>query len=463
MKNKGITLITLIVTIIILIILAGITIGMISGDNSIIKQAKNAKTQTNIAQEKEILQTASLAAIGKEEYGELNKDKVDNELDKMIGNDAYNSKDTKKGIKVTFTSSGRNYLIDKDGNVEIKEPVILPEGLQIGSIVTYEPTGSTYKWQGKYATTATITTTTDEGGNTIENTIYDTELDSRESGNARITSWKVFKIDEEEGEVQLVPATLPTNSSTTKVSLQGSPGYNNGVKLLNDACKELYSYTSKGITARNINIEDIESVMNQDILETEKARFTNTNISYSYLDNNNQVNTAFSKNKSYYPLIYEQEYKSVIDEEINTNGLKLSESPTNLIERNGIGIKSGKVGITTDVRATGSIQATNNIKPYQTYYNTSNKNTFREALGTEYADILAPYSNAFYWISSRCILVNSSSCIFRMFFIENSCLENYNLFESGGNSYINQYALLPVISLDSKLIILYEDNFKVNL
>ena len=42
-KNKGITLIALVVTIIILLILAGISIGMLSGNNSILKNARNSK------------------------------------------------------------------------------------------------------------------------------------------------------------------------------------------------------------------------------------------------------------------------------------------------------------------------------------------------------------------------------------------------------------------------------------
>lgn len=45
-KNEGITLIALIVTIIILIILAGISIGTLTGDNGIIKQAQTARTET---------------------------------------------------------------------------------------------------------------------------------------------------------------------------------------------------------------------------------------------------------------------------------------------------------------------------------------------------------------------------------------------------------------------------------
>lgn len=42
-KNKGITLIALIVTIIILIILAGISIKTLTGNNSLIKNARKSK------------------------------------------------------------------------------------------------------------------------------------------------------------------------------------------------------------------------------------------------------------------------------------------------------------------------------------------------------------------------------------------------------------------------------------
>lgn len=42
-KDNGITLIALVVTIIILLILAGITIGMVAGENGLIQRAKDAK------------------------------------------------------------------------------------------------------------------------------------------------------------------------------------------------------------------------------------------------------------------------------------------------------------------------------------------------------------------------------------------------------------------------------------
>lgn len=53
MKNKGITLIALVVTIIILLILAGVTIATLMGDNGILTKANDAKRETEIAEVKE--------------------------------------------------------------------------------------------------------------------------------------------------------------------------------------------------------------------------------------------------------------------------------------------------------------------------------------------------------------------------------------------------------------------------
>ena len=43
-KNKGITLIALVITIIVLLILAGVTIATMTGDNGILTQANKTKT-----------------------------------------------------------------------------------------------------------------------------------------------------------------------------------------------------------------------------------------------------------------------------------------------------------------------------------------------------------------------------------------------------------------------------------
>ena len=52
-RNKGITLIALVVTIIVILILAGISIAMLTGQNGILNRAAEAKEKTGVAQEDE--------------------------------------------------------------------------------------------------------------------------------------------------------------------------------------------------------------------------------------------------------------------------------------------------------------------------------------------------------------------------------------------------------------------------
>ena len=66
-EERGITLIALVITIIVLLILSAISISMLTGDNSIIKNAIFAKENTKIAEEKEIIEKATIQAMGKKQ------------------------------------------------------------------------------------------------------------------------------------------------------------------------------------------------------------------------------------------------------------------------------------------------------------------------------------------------------------------------------------------------------------
>ncbi|MFR5189942.1 MAG: hypothetical protein ACLTEH_01545, partial [Clostridia bacterium] len=60
MKQRGITLIALVITIIVLIILAGVAINTLVGENGIITQAQRAKNETAEGQKEEAGGLASL-------------------------------------------------------------------------------------------------------------------------------------------------------------------------------------------------------------------------------------------------------------------------------------------------------------------------------------------------------------------------------------------------------------------
>ena len=61
-KNSGITLVALVVTIIVLIILAGVSIGLLLGENGIITKAREAKNIQELAEIKEKLGLDIIAA-----------------------------------------------------------------------------------------------------------------------------------------------------------------------------------------------------------------------------------------------------------------------------------------------------------------------------------------------------------------------------------------------------------------
>jgi len=97
-KNKGITLIALVVTIVVLLILAGTSIAMLSGENGIITKAQSAKEQTLIAQYKE--QIDVIKADIRIEYN--------NEITLEILKNAFDNEEQKDWVKKT------ELIVDKE-------------------------------------------------------------------------------------------------------------------------------------------------------------------------------------------------------------------------------------------------------------------------------------------------------------------------------------------------------------
>ena len=100
-QKSGITLIALVITIIVLLILAGISISMLSGDNSILQKATDAKIRSNENQIKEKIQLAELSARtdGK---GNVTYSKLNEELTKEFGErgTGYNISDESESLWV---------------------------------------------------------------------------------------------------------------------------------------------------------------------------------------------------------------------------------------------------------------------------------------------------------------------------------------------------------------------------
>ncbi len=116
-KQRGITILALTITIIILLILAGITIVALTGENGLIKNVDQAKEETEIATEKEIVNNATVQAVGSNNRGTLDEKELQEELDNITGNDVTKVKIIRHKTIVEFTESQRMYYVDENGNV----------------------------------------------------------------------------------------------------------------------------------------------------------------------------------------------------------------------------------------------------------------------------------------------------------------------------------------------------------
>ena len=123
-KEKGITLIALITTIIVLLILAGISIGAITGSNGIIGGAQDAKEETEISQEKEIIDISTVEAMGKNNRGNLEEEEFQNAISNHT-NENVTVSDIGEEFEVFFKESSRYYSVDKDGNILSYDDVVI--------------------------------------------------------------------------------------------------------------------------------------------------------------------------------------------------------------------------------------------------------------------------------------------------------------------------------------------------
>ena len=126
-SDKGITLLALVITIIVLLILAGITISAITGNNGIIGNAGKAKEEAEIANEKEIVEKATVQAMGNNKYGNIEEDELQKQLNKESGEGKTEATDIGDEFEVVFVDSNRYYIVDKDGNVKEVQEVIRDE------------------------------------------------------------------------------------------------------------------------------------------------------------------------------------------------------------------------------------------------------------------------------------------------------------------------------------------------
>ena len=401
MKEKGITLIALVITIIVLLILAGVTIATLTGDNGILTKATESKDKTEEGEEEEKVKLSAMGALAKDNGGEIKEGYLDEELASQFGEKGtdYNL-DGSGPFTVTIIESGRSYIINEDGTME---EAVKREGIEVGDYVNYEPDANAEGY------------TTDKLSESITGSTDNTSAIKQDS-----LKWRILNIDAS-GRVDLI-SEMPTSQT---VYFSKARGYNNGVYVINDICRSLYSNSSLGIEARSIDLKDIEDKMNT---EGKIARD-------GYI--NSESETKYGETETYgsgynqYPILYAQENGSGINtEKVKTDGIDVNAD-----------------GYSSPVQEDSST-ANEGLTVTQTYYYMSSPSAYFD--DQEFYDMVFN-TGSYYWLASRYATCNSTYANFGLRHVDNSDLNGNGMFSSLGFTGGYSRYLRPVVSLGSDI------------
>ena len=211
-------------------------------------------------------------------------------------------------------------------------------------------------------------------------------------------NWRILKINGD-GSIDII--SDPTNKY---VYFKGSLGYNNGVYLLNDICKELYSNTTKGVTARSVNLKDMEDWLTE-AGKTARAKYSSGTATYG-------ETKTYKDNYSYTPDAYNSE------EDENSNHYT---SPT-----------------TKTYTKLGTLNAK------QTYYNIPiNETNYGEG-----AKVLS--NSNYYWVAARYIDCYSFNALFGLRYADANMNGTY-VFDCNNNNFDSNGRVRAVVSLGSSV------------
>lgn len=126
-KQRGITLIALVITIIVLLILAGVSIAMLTGENGILTQAQNAKEETTKSEEEEKIKMAVMgSSINDDGFVEMiDETSFKNELKNQFGNQKLDVVVNGDGsFIITVEDTQRKYYVNDDKTVINSDNII---------------------------------------------------------------------------------------------------------------------------------------------------------------------------------------------------------------------------------------------------------------------------------------------------------------------------------------------------
>ena len=254
-REKGITLIALVITIIVLLILAGVVIATLTGDNGILGKAKTAKTTNDEEKAKEQIKIAVMGSYGKD--GELNYDDLTKNLGQIgitgLPKEAsYPLEVTLDGVSATIEANGKVNFTTSGGYTQTGDTITSPTGktIKVGDYVNYDPTLGANASDLAYSSPASKTgadSAQDFNATTYKNAGYGWRVLGAKNGKIRLIS-----------EEFIGPGTY-TDSSRTYYALTGQKGYINGIEELNKI-SGIFGHGKGAEKATSITVEDINEI-----------------------------------------------------------------------------------------------------------------------------------------------------------------------------------------------------------
>ena len=334
-------------------------------------------------------------------------------------------KDTKDGAKITLpyavTQNGSYTFValgtvngetrDKKVTVKVNQ---YSSKYKVGDYVNYKPALETET----DATKKTYSLTSEKSGlsGNPQTVAYESGL-----------KWRILNINEDAEKIDIV-----SEPTTTGVKFYGATGYNNGVYALNDICEQLYSNKAKGITARSINLADMEKNLTPDGGFTARNNHKNA-VQYG-------TTKTYTEGNSYYPNYYKNEIGSGVD---------VAKDKANTITQPDIknAVDPYKESEYSRTLTSGYTQApTKNLTVTQTFY-------YILINPTNYGAASMVLSNSdYYWVASRYVYANSGYAGFGLRNVSTS-MNGGGLFNSSSDSNTSgSCRLRAIVSLDSSVL-----------
>ena len=407
-KNKGITLIALVITIIVMLILAAISISMLTGDNSILKKATDSKKNTEESQIIEEAKIDILAKITDNEGKAISKKQL-----KDVLKNYFNEEEVGKLEIPDDLSTANDELTTKDGKYKIKLSDIYNGKVE-------------NRWEYDHVLQTVendkITLKIGDYVNTTPYTVDGKQFDGK---------WRV--LGEENGQVLLVSANYVDFEGSTEKSgvpvmtLQGSNGIDNEIARLNTVSAKFADGT-KTEKGRSIKVEDVNRITGY---EPTDARLNWNDLTQRGLYRKDKIN-QYGNNVAY-------TIKS--DGKVWYKGDKAitTENPS----------KYTKFWVPgTNVNITKSFTIKSNVY----YYYPETLGAFSEedvvegqtmdgisTRSPEYDMLFKTQSNLPYWFASSCVDCSAGRVFWCLFVIDSSNVASIALWSSDGGSSIRKF------------------------